>query len=63
MIKNIPSEMAISEITILQTENRTQNLNIDKLRKQAIAAFKQSLRFHFPKINDVTKLSLIFIKN
>ena len=52
------TEMAISEITILQTEKtERKNLNIDKLRKQAIAASKQSLRFHFPKINDVTKLS------
>ena len=51
------TEMAISEITILQTEKtERKNLNIDKLRKQAIAASKQSLRFHFPKINDVTKL-------
>lgn len=56
-------EMAISEITILQTEKtERKNLNIDKLRKQAIAASKQSLRFHFPKINDLTKLS-DFIKN
>lgn len=52
------TEMAISEITILQTEKtERKNLNIDKLRKQVIAASKQSLRFHFPKINDVTKLS------
>ena len=57
------TEMAISEITILQTEKtERKNLNIDKLRKQAIAASKQSLRFHFPKINDVTKLS-DFLKN
>lgn len=57
------TEMAISEITILHTEKtERKNLNIDKLRKQAIAASKQSLRFHFPKINDITKLS-DFIKN
>ena len=57
------TEMAVSEITILQTEKtERKNLNIDKLRKQAIAASKQSLRFHFPKINDITKLS-DFIKN
>ena len=57
------TEMEVSEITILQTEKtERKNLNIDKLRKQAIAASKQSLRFHFPKINDVTKLS-DFIKN
>lgn len=50
-------EMGISEITILQTEKtERKNVNIDKLRKQAIAASKQSLRFHFPVINDSVKL-------
>lgn len=56
-------EMGISEITLLQTEKtERKNLNIDKIRKQAIAASKQSLRFHFPFINDLTKLS-DFLKN
>lgn len=56
-------EMGISEITILQTEKtERKNLNIDKLRKQAIAASKQSLRFHFPVINDSTKIQ-DFLKN
>lgn len=51
-------EMGISEITILQTEKtERKNINIDKLRKQAIAASKQSLRFHFPIINDSVKIS------
>ncbi|WP_374461678.1 16S rRNA (uracil(1498)-N(3))-methyltransferase [Chryseobacterium taeanense] len=50
-------EMGISEITLLQTEKtERKNLNIDKLRKQAIAASKQSLRFHFPVINDSIKI-------
>lgn len=57
------TEMGISEITFLNTEKtERKNLNIDKIRKQAIAASKQSLRFHFPKINDLVKLS-DFIKN
>lgn len=57
------TEMGISEITILNTEKtERKNLNIEKLKKQTIAASKQSLRFHFPKINDLTKLS-DFIKN
>ena len=57
------TEMDISEITILNTEKtERKNLNIEKLRKQAVAASKQSLRFFFPKINDVTKLS-DFVKN
>lgn len=52
------TEMGIAEITLLQTENtERKNLNIDKLRKQSIAASKQSLRFHFPIINEVTKFS------
>lgn len=56
-------EMGISEITILQTEKtERKNINIDKLRKQAIAASKQSLRFHFPIINDSTKIT-DFLKN
>ena len=51
-------EMGISEITFLQTEKtERKNINIEKLQKQALAASKQSLRFHFPKINDLTKLS------
>ncbi|KQT25898.1 rRNA methyltransferase [Chryseobacterium sp. Leaf405] len=56
-------EMGISEITILQTEKtERKNINIDKLRKQAIAASKQSLRFHFPVINDLIKIQ-DFLKN
>lgn len=56
-------EMGISEITILQTENtERKNVNIDKIRKQAIAASKQSLRFHFAIINDSMKL-VDFLKN
>ena len=51
-------EMGISEITFLQTEkSERKNINFDRFQKQAIAASKQSLRFHFPKINPLTKLS------
>ncbi|SHM21713.1 16S rRNA (uracil1498-N3)-methyltransferase [Chryseobacterium contaminans] len=56
-------EMGISEISIIATEKtERKNINIDKIRKQAIAASKQSLRFHFPVINDTVKLS-DFLKN
>ena len=52
------TEMAVSEITLIQTEKtERKNLNIEKLIKQSIAASKQSLRFHFPVINDLTKFS------
>lgn len=56
-------EMGISEITFLITEKtERKNINIDKIRKQSIAASKQSLRFHFPIVNDPVKFS-DFIKN
>ena len=52
------TEMAVTEITLIQTEKtERKNLNIDKLRKQSISASKQSLRFHFPVINNLTKFS------
>ena len=52
------TEMGISEITILNTEKtERKNLNIEKLRKQSVSASKQSLRFHFPIITDLTKFS------
>lgn len=55
--------MGISEITILYTEKtERKNINIDKIRKQATAASKQSLRFHFPVINDLIKIQ-DFLKN
>lgn len=52
------TEMGISEVSLINTEKtERKNLNIDKLRKQSIAASKQSLRFHFPVVNDLTKFS------
>lgn len=52
------TEMGVSEISFLLTEKtERKNLNIDKIRKQAIAASKQSLRFHFPKVNDLIKIA------
>lgn len=57
------TEMGISEITFLNTEKtERKNLNTEKIRKQAIAASKQSLRMHFPMIHEMVKLS-DFIKN
>lgn len=57
------TEMGISEITFLLTEkSERKNINIDKIRKQVISASKQSLRVHFPIVNDLTKFS-DFIKN
>ena len=57
------TEMGISEVTFLQTEQtERKNINIEKLRKQSVSASKQSLRFHFPVINDLIKFS-DFIKD
>ena len=51
-------EMGISEISFILTEQtERKNISIEKLRKQAIGASKQSLRSHFPKINDLQKFS------
>ena len=56
-------EMGISEISFILTEKtERKNISIEKLRKQAVSASKQSLRFHFPKVNDLTKFS-DFMKN
>ena len=57
------TEMGISEITFLQTDNsERKNLNLEKIQKQVIGASKQSLRTHFPKINNFIKFR-DFIKN
>ena len=57
------TELGISEITFLQSEKTERKfLNLDKIQKKAIAASKQSLRFHFPKINEMIKLST-FLQN
>lgn len=56
-------EMGISEISFILTEKtERKNISIEKLRKQAISASKQSHRFHFPKVNDLIKFS-DFMKN
>ncbi len=50
------TEMGISEITFLQTDNsERKNLNLDKIQKQVVGASKQSLRTYFPKVNDLIK--------
>ena len=56
-------EMGISEISFILTEKtERKNISIEKLRKQAVSASKQSHRFHFPKVNDLTRFS-DFMKN
>lgn len=56
-------EMGISEITFIQTEKSERKaINLERLQKQAVAASKQSLRFHFPVLNELTKLT-DFIQN
>ncbi len=56
------TELGISEITLINTEQtERKNVNLEKLRKQSVSASKQSQRFHFPRINELTKF-LDFIK-
>lgn len=57
------TELGVSEISFILTEqSERRHINIDRLRKQSVAASKQSLRRYFPKINDLVKLPE-FIKN
>lgn len=57
------TELGISEITFLLTDNsERKNINLERFQKQVLAASKQSQRMHFPKINDLIKLS-DFLKN
>lgn len=57
------TELGIAEITFLLTENsERKNLNLERIHKQVLAASKQSCRTHFPKINELIKLS-DFLKN
>ncbi|MDL1913059.1 MAG: 16S rRNA (uracil(1498)-N(3))-methyltransferase [Bergeyella sp.] len=52
------TEMGISEITFLLTENtERKNLNLNRIIKQSVAASKQSLRVYFPRINPLIKFS------
>jgi len=52
------TEMGISEISFLITENSERKvINIDRIRKLVISASKQSLRYYFPKVNDMVKMS------
>jgi len=52
------TEMGISEISFLITENSERKIiNIDRIRKLVISASKQSLRYYFPKVNDMVKIS------
>ncbi|MFC6269691.1 RsmE family RNA methyltransferase [Frigoriflavimonas asaccharolytica] len=51
-------EMGVDEISFIQTDHsERKNINFEKLQKQALAASKQSLRFQFPVLNDLQKLS------
>ncbi len=52
------TELGVSELTFLLTEkSERKNINIEKIQKQVISASKQSLRFHFPIVNELTKFS------
>lgn len=50
-------EVGVDEITFLQTAHSERNkINLERIRKKAISAMKQSLRSFLPKINDLQKV-------
>lgn len=50
------TELGISEISFILTEHsERKTINIERMEKLSIAASKQSLRLHFPKINSLMK--------
>ncbi len=52
------TELGISEISFILTEHsERKNINIERMEKLAIAASKQSLRLHFPKLNPLMKFN------
>lgn len=57
------TEIGIDEITpILCQRSERKNIRLDRLQKIVVAAMKQSLKTHLPKLNPLTKYS-DFIKN
>ncbi len=52
------TEIGIDEITpILCQRSERKNIRLDRLEKILVAAMKQSLKSHLPKLNELTKLS------
>jgi len=52
------AEIGIDEITpILCQRSERKNVRLDRLEKILVAATKQSLKSHLPKLNELTKLS------
>ncbi len=52
------TEIGISEITpILCQRSERKNIRLDRLQKIIVAAMKQSLKAHLPKINELTTFS------
>ena len=57
------TEIGISEVTFLYCKRSERDtINLERFEKIVIAAAKQSLQYHFPKINPFTKMDT-FIKN
>ena len=54
-------ELGVDEITFIKT-SRTERkrVNIDRLRKIAISATKQSSQYFLPEVNDVTRFEDVF---
>lgn len=50
------TEIGIDEITpILCQRSERKNIRLDRLNKVLVAATKQSLKYHLPKLNELTK--------
>lgn len=57
------TELGVAELSFLLTDHsERKNLNTDRVEKQVLAASKQSLRVHFPKVNGLMKLSELLEK-
>lgn len=56
-------EIGIDKITFINSSHsERKTINIERVRKKAISAMKQSVRAFLPEINEITKLN-VFLKN
>jgi len=56
-------EIGVQQLSFVETTlSERRHLNLDRLRKKAIAAMKQSVRAQLPKLNELEKLNS-FVRN
>ncbi|MDN3203441.1 16S rRNA (uracil(1498)-N(3))-methyltransferase [Algoriphagus sediminis] len=52
------AEIGFDELSLIQTENSERSrLKLDRLEKKVVSACKQSLKYYFPRINDLKEFS------